>query len=66
MNEWLTTGGLDPSERNFIQELEKIADRGEAMFLKLARDFFEMMPVTVMSAISKARQQDKCKEWPSA
>ncbi|MCV0350164.1 MAG: hypothetical protein K5863_08815 [Nitratireductor sp.] len=66
MQEWLTTDGLTEPELNIITELQRVAARGEQAFMETCHFFAQVMPDTVISAVGRARQQGKCKEWPNA
>jgi len=66
MDEWLSTEGLHPAEIGMIDQLRTVAEYGWTSFRASALMLRETMPDIVISAVTKARSQGKCKEWPSA
>lgn len=64
MDEWLSTKGLHPAEVGMIDQLRTVAEYGWPSFRASALMFRETMPDIVISAVTKARKQGKCKEWP--
>ncbi len=65
MDEWLSTVGLNFPEKALILALKKAGDRGWENFRGTARFLLEFQKEVVVSAVIKAREQGKCKCWPS-
>lgn len=65
MDEWLSTKGLNPPEIAMIEELKRVGGIGEMPFRDTCRYLGVHMREVVISAVIKAREQEKCQCWPN-
>lgn len=64
MDEWLTTVGLTVSESAAINVLKSAVAQSMEEFRICATTLAGLMPKVTRNAVTKAREQGKCQEWP--